>query len=161
MLSERIESLTKRGGQVSAEPAAAGIAALLAAEKRRLDNLRTLFEQIIASNGGTAVGVELAFQAPNGARYCAILEAPDSSGHGRIVYFDAEALHRHQVHGSPSEALEQALAQGYVERVDGIMDRLATSATWRRGVAYSELVRRYASGELDAYQFAAEVRKLG
>lgn len=161
MLSERIEYLTNRVGQLSADPTAAGFAMRLAAEKRRLDNLRSLFEQIIASNGGTAVGVELAFQGPGGTRYCAILEAPDSSGQGRIVYFDADALHRHQVHGTPAEALEQALAQGYVERADGIMDRLATSAAWRRGVAYSDLVRRYASGELDAHQFAAEVRQLG
>lgn len=161
MISERIEYLSKRVGQLSADPAVAGFAAHLAAEQRRFDNLRTLFEQIVASNGGTAVGVELAFAAPNGKCYCAILEAPDSSGQGRIVYFDAEALHRHQVHGSPSEALEHALAQGYLERADGIMDRLATSAAWRRGVAYSDLVHRYARGELDAHQFAADVRKLG
>lgn len=161
MISERIAYLTNRVGPLSSEPAVAGLAANPAAEKTPREDVRALFEQIIASNGGTAVGVELAFQGPSGTRYCAILGAPDSSGQGRIVYFDADALHRHQVHGSPSEALEQALAQGYLERVDGIMDRLATSGAWRRGVAYSDLVRRYASGELDAHQFAAEVRQLG
>lgn len=161
MFSERTEHLTKRGGTLSAELAVAGFAANPPAEKTPHENVRTRFGQIIASNGGSAVGVELACQAPSGTRYCAIVEEPDSSGRGRIVYFDAEALHRHQVHVSPSAALEQALAQGYVERVDGIMDRLAMSEAWRRGFAYSELVRRYASGGLNAHQFAAEVRKLG
>lgn len=161
MLSERIEYLTYRGDPLSSKPAVAGFAANPSAEKTPRENLRTVFEQIIASHGGSAVGVELACQAPSGTRYCAILEEPDSSGRGRIVYFDAEALHRHQVHVSPSEALEQALAQGYVERADGIMDRLAMGEAWRRGFAYSELVRRYASDELNAHQFAAEVRRLG
>lgn len=161
MFSDRIEYLTQRADHVVSDPQKSAFAAHLTAERTRLDNLRLLSEQIIASNGGTAVGVELAFQAPNGTRYCAILEEPDSSGQGRIVYFDADALHRHQVHRSPAEALEQALTQGYVERANGTMDRLAATEAWRRGLAYSELVGRYASGEIDAQQFAAEVRKLG
>jgi hypothetical protein len=161
MFSERTEHLTKRGGPLSSEPAVPGLAANDAAEMIRRGNVRTLFEQIVASNGGSAVGVELAFQAPSGTRYCAILEEPDSSGRGRIVYFDAEALHPHHSYASPGEALDQALAEGYVERADGTMDRLATSVAWRRGFAYSALVGRYASGEIDAHQFAAEVRRLG
>lgn len=161
MFSERPEHLTKRGGTLSPEPAVAGFAANLAAEKTPRETVRTLFEQIIASNGGSAVGVELAFQAPSGTRYCAILEEPDSSGRGRIVYFDAEALHPHHSYASPGAALEQALAEGYVERADGTMDRLATSEAWRRGFAYSAVVGRYARGDLNAHQFAVEVRKLG
>ncbi|MBK7238314.1 MAG: hypothetical protein IPI02_23000, partial [Sterolibacteriaceae bacterium] len=101
MFSERIEYLANRVGHCSSDPQRATFAAHLIAEKTRLDNLHRLAEQIIASNCGTAVGAELAFQAPNGTRYCAILEEPDSSGQGRIVYFDADALHRHQVHGHP------------------------------------------------------------
>ncbi len=161
MFSERTEHLTKRGGTLSPESAVAGIAANDAAERSPRENVRTRFEQIVASNGGSAVGVELACQGPSGMRYCAILEEPDSSGRGRIVYFDAEALHPHHSYASPADALKQALAEGYVERADGTMDRLVTSEAWRRGFAYSALVGRYARGEIDAHRFAAEVRNLG
>ncbi len=159
MFLDRTEHLTSRGSPLSSAPA--GCAANLAAEKTPPDNVRTLFEQIIASNGGTAVGVELARPGPDKTRYCAILEEPNGSGRGRIVYFDAEALHPHQACASPAEALEKALAEGYVEPADGAMDRYATSDAWRRNVAYSALVGRYARGEIDAHRFAAEVRKLG
>jgi len=161
MFSEPIEYLNQRADRLASDPHAAAFVAHSTAQRSRLDDLRQLAEQIIASNGGTAVGVELAFRCPDKTHYCAILEEPDSSGRGRIVYFDAQALHRHQGHASPAEALEQALAHGYRERADGTMDRLATSEAWRRGLAYSELVARYASGEIDAIQFAAEVRQLG
>lgn len=161
MLSERTETLTKRGGTMSSAPAVAGIAANDAAETIHLANVRTLFQQIVASNAGSAVGVELARQAPSGTYYCAILEEPDGSGRGRIVYFDAEALHPHRTYASTDAALAEVLAEGYVERADGTMDRLATSEAWRRGFAYSALVGRYARGELDAHLFAVEVRKLG
>ena len=161
MFSERTEHLTKRGGPLSSAPAVAGIAANDAAETTQRENVRHLFEQIVASNAGSAVGVELARQAPSGTCYCAILEEPDASGRGRIVYFDAEALHPHRTYASTDEALAQALAEGYVERADGTMDRLATSEAWRCGFAYSALVRRYARGEIDARRFADEVRKLG
>lgn len=161
MFSERTEHLTKRGGPMSSAPAVAGIAANDAAETTHLANVRTLFQQIVASNAGSAVGVELARQAPSGTYYCAILEEPDGSGRGRIVYFDAEALHPHHTCASTSEALAQALAEGYVERADGTMDRLATSEAWRRGFAYGALVRRYARGEIDARRFGEEVRQLG
>ena len=161
MLSECIEYLTNRVGPLSAELTVAGFAANSAAEKTPRENVRTLFEQIIASNGGSAVGVELARQAPSGTCYCAILEEPDLSDRGRIVYFDAEALHPHHTYASPGDALERALAEGYVERADGTMDRFVTSEAWRRGFAYSALVGRYARAEIDAHRFAAEVRKLG
>lgn len=161
MFSERTEHLTKRGGPMSSAPAVAGIAANDAAETTHLANVRTLFQQIVASNAGSAVGVELARQAPSGTSYCAILEEPDGSGRGRIVYFDAEALHPHRTYASTDAALAQALAEGYVERADGTMDRLATSEAWRSGFAYSALVRRYARGEIDARQFGEEVRQLG
>lgn len=159
MFSDRTEYLTNRGGRLPSESMVAGVPADRAVEKSPSAHQRNLFAQIIASNGGTAVGVELAL--PNTSYYCAILEEPDSSGRGRIVYFNSEGLSPHRTYGSPGEALEVALGQGYVERADGTMDGLATSEAWRQRFAYSALVGRYARGEIDAHQFAVEVRKLG
>lgn len=161
MFSEAITTLEQHPCGRSLDLHAAGVVADLEAQAQRLDTLRALCRDIIESNAGSAVGVELAFRAPDKMCYCAILEEPDMSGRGRIVHFDEGALHRHHVCGSPEEALQYALAEGYVERADGTMDRLATSEAWRRGSAYGDLARRYARGELDACQFEAEVRKLG
>jgi hypothetical protein len=161
MFSEPIPTFERYPRGRRLDPDATGFVADREAQEQRLDMLRNLCRDIIESNAGSAVGVELAFRAPDRMCYCAILEEPDRSGRGRIVYFDEGALHRHHVCGSPEEALERAIAQGYVERADGTMDRLATSQEWRRGSAYGDLARRYARGELDARQFDAEVRKLG
>ncbi len=113
---------------------------------QRLENLLGIYDLAIAWNAGRIAGIELANRRVNPVRYCAILEEPDDSGHGRIVYFDETAMYRHAVFGSPDEALQAALLDGYVEWSRGTMDRFAVTPAWRDCVAQCDLLDRRAGG---------------
>lgn len=150
MISKQLEDLRRRLNTVRSmlEPNEQGqqlesVVTRLQQDIQRHENLIGIYDLAISWNGGAAVGIELASRRGNCVRYCAILEEPDGSGHGRVVYFDEAAMYRHSVFTSPDEALQTALLEGYVEWSRGTMDRLAVTPAWRTCVAQSDLMNRF------------------
>lgn len=166
MISKQLEDLRRRLNTVRSmlAPNEQGqqlesLVTRLQQDIQRHENLIGIYDLALSWNGGAAVGIELASRRGNCVRYCAILEEPDGSGHGRIVYFDATAMYRHSVFTSPDEALQTALLEGYVEWSRGTMDRLAVTPAWRACVAQFELMNRFTdSGDRDTRQDSPSVR---
>lgn len=171
MISDQLATLRARRAQLqqcavgeNGDPRAAERAGALAAEVDRLvDRLELLlgiYNVAIQWNSGSAIGIELGRRAGDRASYCAILEEPDGSGRGRIVYFDESALYQHEIYSSPDEALQQALIEGYIEWSPGTMDSLAATPAWRTCIAQCDLICRYSSGEIDAVAIHAGMAQL-
>ena len=167
MISERLASLRSlltrlQQGSASTErdPRAAESVAKLTAEADRLELLLGIYDEAVQWNSGSPIGIELGRTLGDRMSYCAILEEPDGSGRGRIVYFDESALYQHEIYSSPDEAMQQALLEGYIEWSCGTMDRLAATPAWRACIAQSDLIRRYSSGEIDAVAFHAGMVRL-
>lgn len=167
MIAKRLEHLRDRLALAqlmiagdNPDPRSAGIADQLKKMIERHELLLGIYDIAIAWNSGSAVGIELGLKRGENMSYCAILEEPDDSGRGRIVYFDESAMYRHAGYGSPNEALQQALLDGYNEWSPGTMDRFAVTPAWRKCIAQTELICRFSAGECDAREFHAAMARL-
>lgn len=80
--------------------------------------------------------------------YAVILKEPNSEGKYRALYYGPIGFTGHEVREGPLEVLKELLSQGYVEQVDGAMDRLSQTLEWRRGMIWTHLMQEHNQGNL-------------
>lgn len=62
---------------------------------------------------------------------------PDATQPGKYRYqaFDERGFFSHSTHNSLEEVLDALVTDGYTEPAPGLLDRLASTETWRQGMA--------------------------
>lgn len=136
-----------------------GLAALLMQSARRRQQNQKLKARLLAANGDCAIGIELANRVDDAQLFVAILEEPDGSGKGRVVNFQSNGLHGHQVYASPEAALEEAIKDGYRWQVT-VLDAFSGRREFHKGQRLVDLIYGFNTGRLDRAAFDAAVREL-
>ncbi len=154
MLHERLSYLRE---EIASMKASDGFAQFRREELAEVSEQLAVLRSIQDATGGNVIGVELVRELFGNCDYVVVLEEPDGSGQGRLVRYDHRGPYGHDVHDSPQEALEQAIVQGYRERVIGAMDKLSATREWQNGVFITGLIQRVNDGLMTMEQFRATV----
>ena len=149
-MEARITYLKQHISELKQDERERGFVVLLAIELRSLLNQQRILRKILADTGDL-MGIEL---KKEGSDLCvALLPEPDGSDRVRLVKYGKSGFFGHDVFTSAVEALSDALSQGYRERADGTLDRYSTTAMWKKGMAYVELLMAFNAGRINFQEF--------
>lgn len=155
-IADRIEYLAGRIATLKAEGDRT-FAVLLALELRIQKNYKRRYDAILSHCHGNVLGLELG----NGrGRFVAVLPEPAEGDKVRLLNFDEGGFSGHEVHSTQSDALCEALRQGYTIVSDGAMDRFAQQPKWHHGMRVADLIRQLGSGQIRMDHFHRAVAEL-
>lgn len=81
--------------------------------------------------------------------WCVVLKDASFPGAWRYQCFAHDGFHSHHTCESFEQALSEAAQSGYVVRCDdGLLDRVALTAEWQRGMLVCDLIRQVNSGQV-------------
>jgi len=81
--------------------------------------------------------------------WCVVLRDASSPGAWRYQCFARDGFHSHHTCGSFEQAVFEAVQSGYVVRCgDGLLDQVAQTPDWQRGMLVCDLIRQVNSGRV-------------
>lgn len=117
------------------------------------------YNRIMQMHSADPSGIEF----KHATRDCWAFVLPDASdvGRWRVQYFDVKGFFSHHTVNTLEQAVADMVNDSYIVEAKGILDRLADTPQWKRGMAVAALIQQLACRIITHEEFLERQKQLG